>query len=214
VDEPYLGGPPDMTLFIARFMYRGMSFGAAAYACQPALSWQTTVVGDPLYRPFGKNPDVLKNELLARNSKLLEWYYLRLLNVNLASGKPVSEGVAVLEQFEDTTNSAVLTEKLGDLYSAQGKPSSAAHAYQQALSLQPTPQQRIRLQLALAEKLVTSDQITDAYETYQEFLRENADYPDKPGIYRDLLPLARKLGKKADAETFQAALAPPAVEKK
>ncbi len=214
VDEPYLGGTPDMTIFIARFMYSGMSFGEAAYACQPALSWQTTVVGDPLYRPFGKNPDVLKNELLARNSKLLEWYYLRLLNVNLASGKPVSEGVAVLEQFEDTTNSAVLTEKLGDLYSAQGKPSSAAHAYQQALSLQPTPQQRIRLQLALAEKLVASDQITDAYETYQDFLRENADYPDKPGIYRYLLPLARKLGKKADAETFQAALAPPAVEKK
>jgi uncharacterized protein (TIGR03790 family) len=216
VDEPYLGGTPDMTIFIARFMYSGMSFGEAAYACQPALSWQTTVVGDPLYRPFGKNPDVLKNELLARNSKLIEWYYLRLLNANLASGKPVSEGVAVLEQFEDTTNSAVLTEKLGDLYSAQGKPSSAAHAYQQALGLRPTPQQRIRLQLALAEKLVASEQITDAYETYQAFLRENPEYPDKLQIYRDLLPLARKLGKKADAETFQAALTPPppVVEKK
>jgi tetratricopeptide (TPR) repeat protein len=136
--------------------------------------------------------------------------------VNLASGKPVSEGVTVLEQFENTTNSAVLSEKLGDLYSAQGKPSSAAHAYQLALGLQPTPQQRIRLQLALAEKLVSSDQVTDAYETYQAFLRENPDYPDKLQIYRDLLPLAQKLGKKAEAAMFQAALAPPAavVEKK
>ncbi len=214
VDEPYLGGTPDMTIFISRFMYSGMSFGEAAYACQPALSWQTTVVGDPLYRPFGKNPDLLKNELLARNSKLLEWYYLRLLNVNLAAGKPVSEGVTVLEQFDNTTNSAVLTEKLGDLYSAQGKPSSAAHSYQQALSLPTTPQQRIRLQLALAEKLVVSEQIVDAYETYQALLRENPGYPDKLQIYRDLLPLARKLGKKADAETFQAALAPPPVTEK
>ena len=214
VDEPYLAGTPDMTVFVARFVYGGMSFGEAAYACQPALSWQTTVVGDPLYRPFGKNPDVLKDELLARNSKLVEWYYLRLLNVNLAAGKPISEGVSVLEQFENTTNSAVLTEKLGDLYSAQGKPSSAAHAYQQALALHPSPQQRIRLQLALAEKLVSSDQPKDAYATYQEFLSENSDYPDKLRIYREMLPLARKLGKKSDVETFQAALAPPPAARK
>jgi uncharacterized protein (TIGR03790 family) len=209
VDEPYLGGTPDMTVFIARFMYAGMTFGEAAYACQPALSWQTTVVGDPLYRPFGKNPDALKDELAQRNSKLLEWYYLRLLNVNLSAGKPLAEGVAVLEQFENTTNSAVLSEKLGDLYAAQGKPSSAAHAYQQALKLDPTPQQRIRLQLALADKLTISDQLKEAYAVYEELLRDNPDYPNKPSIYRSLLPLARKLGRKADVATFEAALAPP-----
>ncbi len=210
VDEPYLAGTPDMTVFIARFMYSGMTFGEAAYACQPALSWQTTVVGDPLYRPFGKNPDVLKDELARRNSKLLEWYYLRLLNVNLIAGKPLAEGVTVLEQFENTTNSAVLSEKLGDLYAAQGKPSSAAHAFQQALKLNPTPQQRIRLQLALADKLVISDQPKEAYAVYEELLHENPDYPNKPSIYQHLLPLARKLGKKEDTAVFEAALAPPA----
>jgi uncharacterized protein (TIGR03790 family) len=209
VDEPYLAGTPDMTVFIARFMYEGMTFGEAAYSCQPALSWQTTVVGDPLYRPFGKNPDALKDELARRNSRLLEWYYLRLLNVNLIAGKPLAEGVTVLEQFENTTNSPVLSEKLGDLYAAQGKPSSAAHAYQQALRLDPTPQQRIRLQLALAAKLAVSDQLKEAYGVYEELLRENSDYPNKPGIYRDMLPLAKKLGRKTDVATFEAALAPP-----
>jgi len=119
VAEPYLTGTADMTVFAARLVYYGMSFGEAAYASQSVLSWQTTVVGDPLYRPFGTNPDQLKDELLRHNSKLLEWYYLRLLNVNLAAGKPVAEGVDVLEQFEKTTNSAVLSEKLGDLYATQ-----------------------------------------------------------------------------------------------
>jgi uncharacterized protein (TIGR03790 family) len=209
VEEPYLSGTPDVTVFTSRFIYSGMSFGEAAYACQPVLSWQTTVVGDPLYRPFGKNPDLLKDELMRRNSKLLEWYYLRLLDANLANGKPLAEGVTVLEEFESTKTSAVLTEKLGDLYSALGKPSSAVHAYQEALKLDPSPQQRIRIELALGEKLSGLDQAANAYAIYQNLLRENPDYPDKLLIYKYLLPLAQKLGKKSEAETYQAALTPP-----
>jgi uncharacterized protein (TIGR03790 family) len=207
VEEPYLTGTPDVTVFVARLLYNGMSFGEAAYACQSVLSWQTTVIGDPLYRPFGKNPDVLKDELLRRNSKLLEWYYLRLLNANLVKGKPIAEAAGVLEEFENTKTSAVLTEKLGDLYSAQGKPSSAVHAYQEALKLDPSPQQRIRLLLVLGEKLSSLDRSAEAYEAYQTLLRDNPDFPDKLSIYKRLLPLAQKLDKKSEAESYQAALA-------
>jgi hypothetical protein len=207
VQEPYLTGTPNMTIFTSRLIYSGMSFGEAAYASQPVLSWQTTVVGDPLYRPFGRNPDVLKDELLRRNSKLLEWYYLRLLNVNLAAGKPVADGAAVLEGFENTKTSAVLTEKLGDLYAAQGKPSSAAHEYKEALKLDPSPQQRIRLLLALGEKLALLGRLPEAYETYQRLLRETPDYPDKTAVYKQLLPLAQKLDKKSEVQTYEAALA-------
>jgi uncharacterized protein (TIGR03790 family) len=207
VEEPYLSGTPDMTVFTARLVYNGMSFGEAAYASEPVLSWQITVVGDPLYRPFGKNPDVLKDELLRRNSKLIEWYYERLLNVNLVAGKPIAEGVNVLEQFENTKTSAVLTEKLGDLYLAQGKPSSAVHAYQDALKLHPTPQQKLRLLLTLGEKLSSLDRTAEAYDTYQHLLKDYRDYPDKASIYKTLLPIAQKLNKKADVAVYQAALA-------
>src|SRR5260370_29762422 len=109
VDESYLAGTPELAVFTSRFVFSGYSFGEAAYACQQTLSWQTTVVGDPLYRPFGANPDELKDSLLKRNSKWIPWYFLRLLNVNLAAGKPLAEGVAVLEQFDGTKESAVLT---------------------------------------------------------------------------------------------------------
>ena len=212
VAEPYLSGTPDVAVFSARLIFLGFTFGQAAYAAQQTLSWQTTVVGDPLYRPFGKNPEQLYKELAARNSKLVDWSFLRLVNINLVAGRPLAELVALLEQLEETKRSAVLTEKLADLYTAQGKPSSAVSTYRQALQLDPSPQQRIRLLLTLGEKLLALDRTPEAYEDYQKLLQEFPDYPDKLAICRKLLALAQKLDKKADAAGYEAEinrLAPP-----
>src|SRR5262249_10288151 len=44
VDEPYLSGTPEVAIFAARLIFYGYSFGEAAYASQPVLSWQTTMV--------------------------------------------------------------------------------------------------------------------------------------------------------------------------
>lgn len=209
VAEPYLVGTPDLATFISRFVYSGFSFGEAACASQRLLSWQVTVVGDPLYRPFGKNPDELFQELERRDSPWREWSYLRLLDCNLANAKlSLAQGAAFLEQLELAQRSAVLSEKLGDLDAALGKPASAVHSYAQALGLRPSPQQRIRLRLALGEKLPALDREPEAYENYQKLLQEDPDYPDKTAIYRHLLPLARKLNKSADAEKYEALLKP------
>jgi tetratricopeptide (TPR) repeat protein len=212
VNEPYLSGTPNVAVFTARFVFHGFTFGEAACSSQPVLSWQTTVVGDPLYRPFGKNPDQLHQGLHARGSKLIEWSWLRLANLNLAAGKPVADVVALLEQITAAQPSAVLSEKLADLYAAQGKPSAAVQTYAHALGLDPSPQQRIRLLLTLAEKLPALDRPQEACEDYQKLLQEFPDYPDKLTIYRKLLPLAQKLDKKADVERYEAEvnrLSPP-----
>ena len=212
VTEPYLSGTPEVAVFAARLIFNGYTFGEAAYASQPVLSWQTTVVGDPLYRPFGKNPDRQHQELKARGSKLIEWSWLRLANLNLAFGKPTAEVVALLEQVETTKHSAVLAEKLGDLYAAQGKPSSTVYMYQHALQLDPSPQQRIRLLLTLGEKLPALDRAQEGYADSQKLLQEFPNYPDKLAVYRKLLPLAQNLAKQADAEHYEAEitrLSPP-----
>ena len=203
VDEPYLSGTPDLTAFTARFL-QGFTFGQAAYAAQSVLSWQTTVVGDPLYRPFGKNPQQLHQELERRHSKWVEWSYLRLVDLNLAAGKPAADLVSLLEPLEATKQSAVLSEKLGDLCASLGKPSSAVSAYTQALSLDPSPQQRVRLRLTLGEKLLGLGHEPEAYEDYQKLLQESPDYPDKLALYNRLLPLARKLDHKPDAQKYEA----------
>lgn len=51
VHEPYLQltHRPDLLL---RALGRGQNFGDAVSYAQPALSWQTIAIGDPLYRPF------------------------------------------------------------------------------------------------------------------------------------------------------------------
>ena len=206
VDEPYIGGTPDMAGFVSRFIYYGLSFGEAAYASQPVLSWQTTVVGDPLYRPFGGNPEQLHQRLVESHNKLAEWSFLRMVNMAVANGRPVAEAVAGLEQLETTKTSPVLTEKLGDLYATQGKPSSAAHEYQLAFKLSPSPQQKVRLLLNLGDKLQALGREPEAYEQYQTLLRDFPAYPDKAGILRVLVPLARKLDKQSDLETYEAQL--------
>jgi tetratricopeptide (TPR) repeat protein len=173
------------------------------------LSWQTTVVGDPLYRPFAENPDQLQDRLLQQQSPLLEWAFLRLINVNFAAGKPLTQCIEVLESMEPVKTSSVLAEKLADLYAAQGKPSSAAHQYAKALQLKASPQQRLRMLLTLGDKLIALNRDADAMQAFQLLLKENPDYPDKPAIYRRLLPLAQNLKQTNEVEKYQALLRPP-----
>src|SRR4029077_19724188 len=162
-----------------------------------------TIVGDPLYRPFGKPAQQLHDELVARHSKLLEWSHLRLANLNLARGASAAEVAALLEPMELTRQSAVLSEKMGDLYTAQGKPSSAIEMYERSLRLDPSPQQRVRVRLILAEKLSAANRDQEAAEDLGKILQENPDYPDKLGLYRKLLLSAQKLGKKEAAASYE-----------
>jgi tetratricopeptide (TPR) repeat protein len=206
IDEPYLAGTPDIGVFAPRLLIGGFSFGEAAYASQPVLSWQTTVVGDPLYRPFRKTADELARELQREKSKMVEWCYLRLVDNNQANGRPVADLVYLLENIPATTNSAVLEEKLGDLYAAQGKPNSAVFADQRALKLDPSPQQRLRLRLTMGERMLAQGEDPEAYENYEKLLSECPAYSDKQAIYRKLLSLAQKLNKHSEAEHYEAQL--------
>jgi len=193
VYEPYLGLTPNVALFLERFTIGQFTFGEAAWAAQPALSWQTTVVGDPLYRPFGKGPQILHDELAQRQNPLIEWSYLRLVNVQLLRGVPVPQVTSYLEDLSVTASSAVLTEKLADLYAMQGKPSSAIDACERALTLNPSPEQRIRLRLTLGELLSAQDFTAAARRDYQKLLEEAPDYPGRGTIEEKINALGQKL---------------------
>jgi hypothetical protein len=209
VNEPFLNGTPQLAVFVARLVYDRMSFGEAAYAAQPVLSWQTTIVGDPLYRPFEKPAQQLHEQLQKGNSRWLEWSHLRVADLNLARGAPLRITAAYLEQLALTRHSAILSEKLADLYESLGKPSSAIDTCEQALALDPSPMQRIRLRLTLGERLAAMKRDQDAYDDYVLLLKENPDYPGKTDLYRKLLPLTQKLGKKEDSARYEDLLRPP-----
>ena len=224
VEEPYLDGTPDLAVFWSRLVPLGFSFGEAAYAAQPSLSWQTTVVGDPLYRPFGrKDPrdhigarfQALHARLVANGSKLIEWSHLQVANLNLVMGYPVAEVINYLEQEPTTKNSAVLQEKLGDILYSQGKLSDAIAAYQDAVKLPMSPQQRIRVLLTLARTLALYTREQEALDLYGQLLKEFPDYPGALEVYQRMLPLARNLNRAPDVEMIQneiRRLSPPTVK--
>jgi tetratricopeptide (TPR) repeat protein len=192
VNEPYLTVTPNVAIFIARLMANGFTFGEAAIVAQPALSWQTTIVGDPLYRPFGKEPVQLHAELTRANNPLIAWSHLRVINGAIVRNAPSIQVAKYLETIPARTNSAILTEKLADVYTTEGKPESAIEMYRRALTLNPSPQQKIRLRLALGEKLIEQNHETDAIENYSELLKESLDYPGKNRIREKIATLEQK----------------------
>jgi uncharacterized protein (TIGR03790 family) len=213
VDEPYLEATPDLGVFFARFIMLGFSFGEAALAAQPALSWQTTVVGDPLYRPFGrKSADEplgrrlqdLHGHLLSGGNKDIEWSHLQVANLNLAMGYPVGEVLNYLEQEPTTQQSAVLLEKLATLYYSQGKLAESIAINRKALKLEMSPQQRIRVMLSLASTLALYAEEPAAFDVYRQFLKEFPDYPDRLGVDRRALTLARGLNRSAEVDDLEA----------
>jgi len=225
VEEPYLEGTVNVASLFANFTVFGFSFGEAAYAAQQSISWQTTVVGDPLYRPFGrKNPDdhfgkrleELHGELLARHSPLVEWSHLQVANLNLVMNFPVSEVLGYLEQEPTTRKSGVLLGKLGGLFYSRGKLADAIDAYGKALKLEMTPLQRVRVMLAQAQLLSLYAKRQQALELYRQFLKQFPDYPDLLAIYQKMLLLAQDLNLASEVEKIQdhiARLSPPQPDK-
>jgi uncharacterized protein (TIGR03790 family) len=191
VYEPYLQFTPNIAFF-AQAICNGWTFGESAWASQIALSWQITVIGDPLYQPFKTPPPVLHAELERGHSPLVEWSYNRLMNLDLARGVRAPQLASFLEDTPETAHSAVLTEKLAQLYDMQGKPASAVDAWQRALKLNPSPHQRIRLHLVLAEKLLAAGRATDAAANWRQLIADSPDYPGLPAVREELKQLEQK----------------------
>ena len=198
VYEPYLAFTPNIAFFLEAFC-GGYSFGEAAWASQPALSWQTTVIGDPLYQPFKKSPQALHTLLAREHNPLIEWSWNQVVNLDLVRGLRAPVLANFLENLPLTTQSAILTEKLAELDDASGKPESAIETWQRALTLNPTPQQRIRIRRTLAGKLMAAGRTADAEENWRQLIAEAPDYPGLPIVrekLRELEPTNTLAGKK------------------
>ena len=197
VYEPYLQFTPNIAVFLHAFC-SGYTFGQAAWVAQPALSWQTTVIGDPLYQPFNQPPPKLHEKLAREHNPLIAWSFNRLVNLDLARGVHLP----ILSQFlengvPETQKSPVLMEKLAELYDDEGKPSSAIDDWQRALTLQPTRQQRLRLRLTLAQKLEAQGRIAEAMDDDRQLLEEVPDYSGKDSVEKNLKRLKKVLSGKS-----------------
>jgi uncharacterized protein (TIGR03790 family) len=176
VYEPYLMATPNIAFFLNSWAM-GFTFGEAAWASQVALSWQTTVIGDPLYQPFATAPVVMHSTLARENSPLIEWSFNRLINLDIVHGAPL----AALEKFAKsipvTAHSAVLTEKLAELEYAQNEIGPSIDDWTKALDRNPSPEQSIRIRLKLADVLVQQNRKAEALTVYRELALATPGYP-------------------------------------
>jgi uncharacterized protein (TIGR03790 family) len=204
VTEPYLGLTPNVAVFLESWILRGMTFGEAAYACQPGLSWQTTVIGDPLYRPFGQRADVLHARLEQEKNPLVDWSILRSINQNMIMGDAPAKYIDILEKYPPVKSSSILQEKLADMYAAAGKITDAADTYDRVLKLTLTPEQRKRVSLSAVKPFDITGRTADALRLMEEVLKHDPAYEPKLAHYQQMLPLAEKLKRTEDISRIQA----------
>jgi tetratricopeptide (TPR) repeat protein len=142
----------------------------------------------------------LHSELEKRQGKQVEWSHLLVINRNLALGSKPAEVIDYIKSIPAHRQSAVLTEKLADLYWAKAALGDAVDTYEVALKRGPSLQQKVRLLLKCAEKRAVYGPDAKAYTHYETLLKEFPDYPDALKIYQQMLPLAKRMNHAAQIE--------------
>lgn len=202
VYEPYLGATANVGVLYERLFESGFTFGEAIYAAQNTLSWQTTVVGDPLYRPTLRSFDEHKARLAGSQVEAEEWVIVQDLNRRLTDGLDPKSAGAELERQPLAKRSAILQQKLSELHVGLGQQAEAIIACQLALDGRPSPEQEAHLQLALARLYTAADRKKEAVKAYEQFFEEHPKRPGLLAIYQEALPVAQAAGRDRSAEAF------------
>lgn len=143
VDEPYLSFTPDLQIFTDRLV-SGQSFGESAYLSQRVLSWQITVVGDPLYRPFALPPEESIRRLEKSGEAGLEWALVRRINA-LANQHQFNVALALARRDYGKTGSLLIAEKMADLFAKNELWDEALEHYRSAVDGAKTDETAIRV---------------------------------------------------------------------
>jgi len=146
VDEPYLPTMPWLNVLSDR-LCRGYCWADATYMALPVVSWQITVIGDPLYRPFGRD---LAGQMkrLRRTGRDDSFACVRKVNL-LVRGGMLNPALDFCRSRLRKADSLVVREKLADLYALNGLVEQAAAEYRQVIARAVTPETAVRCTVKL-----------------------------------------------------------------
>ncbi len=172
VYEPYLSLTPNVEIFVDRLL-NGFTFGEAAYMCSRALSWMTTFVGDPLYRPFPALERTAREvpaatEWIAYRDGAKTWYR-----------ESAAAGAQRLRQSGRRLRSGVIFEGLGLLQVAQPDLPGALQSFQQARQLYTNGEDVLRVSIHETAALLTLQKKNEALAFVRSQLRA---YPAAHGV--------------------------------
>lgn len=134
VYEPFLTLTPHLDVFERR-LSEGFTFAEAGHMSVRFLSWMTTWVGDPLYRPF-------RFRLEEKVQPLNEWDAYR---AGVAAWAKAGGSDDALAASAKRLKSGAIYEGLGLLHLRAGNNADAQRAFQQARAAYAGPEDRIRV---------------------------------------------------------------------
>jgi len=153
VYEPYLSLSANLDVFQDRLLH-GFTLAESGWMAQPALSWMSVVIGDPLYRPYAAWKST------AAPDADTPWKTLRSV-VTRSGGSPI-DAAAPLAAASKSSGNSLFLETLGLAQSDAGFPRLALGSFQDALSLPNSKSVRLRLRLETIRALESLGQSAEA----------------------------------------------------
>ena len=206
VFEPYL----QLTLqpqLLVRALSEGRTLGDAAYYALPTLSWQTVIIGDPLYRPFAITLDAQLARLSTLPPPLAPYAVLRQTRL-LDLAKKAAEARRVLEAGWREHPGLVLGLELARRMAAAGDKTGAARV----LAAAPVPESFTLDEAPLAQQtaklLADAGAAAAAVAVYQSLLRGEALGADwRAAVLHDAVGAALAAGDRNQADAWEQELA-------
>ena len=212
VFEPYLELTHRPQLFL-RALSRGATLVDAATFALPAFSWQTVLIGDPLYRPFAISLETQMANPSTLPPRLAGYATLRRIRLLEAGGKPADALTLGRKSLIASPNLA-LGLALAQRFHAAGDALSAAQALGFAALLPSFPPEEWSLASTAAQLLADVGRPAHAVAIYRALLGTKSS-PDelRLGWVRPALAAARLAKDEAQVRRWNdllAELTPPA----
>lgn len=208
VAEPYLEFTPNPHIVMELLAAGGFTVGEASVASQKWLSWVNLFMGDPLFTPFQRDLTQMEARQVAERSPNLHWTVLRKANILIAANPAGTSALRqALATFPLATNSPILSEKVAALFAQANQYPSAVDWGKRALTLAPSPQQRLRLLLNLAEWQSTATLYEDAFQSLLLVEKEREDYRESLPFRERQLQAARDLVRAPEIDRLKAEIA-------
>jgi len=170
VYEPFLGLTTNLDVFMDR-LRAGFTFGESCYMGQQFLSWMTTFVGDPLYRPFKANA------LPPSGPPRDEWEAYRL-GTEAFFAQGAEAGTTMLKASAQKYRSGMTLEGLGLLQIAAGDTTNPVNTFEQAATVYRDPSDVLRATIHEVFQLKSLGKTKDAITLARKRL---AQYPRQSG---------------------------------
>jgi uncharacterized protein (TIGR03790 family) len=202
VFEPYLQLTLEPQLLL-RALIMGMDLGDAAYFAEPALSWQTIVIGDPLYRPFA----VTLEEQLARTAALppalAPYAVLRQAHL-LEQGGKTAAARSLLQDNLPKWPGWVLALALAQRLETAGDKAGAVRTLESVPMPESCPLGDVPLAQQAARLLAGCGAAPRAVAVYQAILRNDAlGHDRRAALLRNAIDTAITAGDRSQARKWE-----------